>query len=181
MPSTNLGKVKLTPKGDYNPATQYEVLDIVSNAGGSYVALKDVLGVTPNNDGINWQQLSGPGTPGGFGTVTATVDDTSGTPDVEVNTDGPNDAINIEFAFTGLRGAQGVPGKPAIIRDGTWWQWDEDSQKYVDTGETANGNVLYATFEIDPDTMELVEHTSDGYNGPTFCLNNGYLEVTVNG
>ncbi len=175
MPNTNLGKVKLTPRGDYNPATQYEILDIVTNAGGSYVALKDVIGITPNNDGTNWQQLSGPGTQGvTFTPAVSEEGEISWTNDGEL--DNP-DPVNIK----GPKGDQGEAGKPAIIKHGTWWQWDEESQDYVDTGESANGNVLYATFEVDPDTMELTMHAPDDYNGPVFSLENGILEVTVNG
>ena len=46
----------------------------------------------------------------GFGTISATVDNTSGTPGVTVNTSGPDTAKNMTFAFTGLKGPQGEPG-----------------------------------------------------------------------
>ena len=41
------------------------------------------------------------------------------------------------------------------------------------------GNVMYATFDIDTDTGELVMYTPDGYTGPVFSLANGFLEVTI--
>lgn len=53
-----------------------------------------------------------PGTPAGFGNVTATVDDTTGTPQVSVQADGPNTAKNISFSFTGLKGGKGDKGDP---------------------------------------------------------------------
>ena len=46
----------------------------------------------------------------GFGTIAATVDNTSGTPAVSVTTSGPDTAKNITFAFTGLKGPQGATG-----------------------------------------------------------------------
>ena len=110
MPNTVLGKVACTPKGDYNEGAAYVVLDIVAYGGGSYMALKDVTGVTPNNDGVNWMQLAAPGNTGdtgeqgdpgaaaGFGTVSATVDETTGTPSVKVETSGPDE--------------KGIPGIP---------------------------------------------------------------------
>ena len=66
---------------------------------------------------------------------------------------------------------------------GTWWTWDTASGAYTDTGLTAegkDGNVLFATFAVDPATGLLSMTTPDGYAGPEFALNNGYLEVTVN-
>lgn len=75
--------------------------------------------------------------------------------------------------------AQQYSGKPPIIQNGTWWTWNAESQEYEDTGEDAHGNVLYATFDIDPETGMLVMTSPDDYHGPTFALNNGYLEVSI--
>ena len=58
-----------------------------------------------------------PGTPAGFGNITATVDNTTGTPQVSVQSDGPNTAKNISFSFTGLKGEKGDKGDPG--QDGT--------------------------------------------------------------
>ena len=51
-----------------------------------------------------------PGAAAGFGQVTATVDDTGGTPAVEVEASGPDTAKNFHFSFTGLKGQQGDQG-----------------------------------------------------------------------
>lgn len=151
MANTVLGKVSCTPKGDYNEATAYVVLDIVAHDGGSYMALQSVQGVTPSNDGVNWMRLAAPGEKGdkgdtgdtgpqgakgdtgekgdkgdtgdtgpqgvpgaaaGFGTPTATVDDSTGTPDVEVTASGPDTAKVFSFTFTGLKGETGQTGSP---------------------------------------------------------------------
>ena len=122
MPSQVLGKVSVTPKGDYSSATTYYALDIVGYEGGSYLAMKEVTGIEPSNDQVNWMQLSGPGLPGeqgpqgdpgtaaGFGEATATVDDTSGTPSVDVQTSGPDTAKVFTFTFSGLKGTKGDTG-----------------------------------------------------------------------
>ena len=149
MPNTVLGKVSCTPKGDYNEGTAYVVLDIVAYGGGSYMALKDVQGVMPSNDGVNWMQLAAPGEKGdkgdtgntgpqgkqgeqgqkgdkgdpgntgpqgdpgaaaGFGTPTATVDESTGAPSVKVTASGPDTAKVFSFAFTGLKGETGSQG-----------------------------------------------------------------------
>ena len=75
--------------------------------------------------------------------------------------------------------AQEYSGKPPIIQNDTWWTWDAEQGEYVDTGEAARGDVMYATFEIDMDTGELVMYTPDGYTGPVFSLADGFLEVTI--
>lgn len=72
MPSQVLGKVSVTPKGDYSSAATYYALDIVGYECGSYLAMKEVTGVKPSNDQVNWMQLSGPGLPGEDGTNGAT-------------------------------------------------------------------------------------------------------------
>jgi len=120
--NTVLGKVSCVPRGDYSASATYTVLDIAGYQGGSYMALKTVTGVTPSNDGINWMQLSGPGLPGeqgeqgepgaaaGFGQATATVDETTGTPSVDVTTSGPDTAKVFNFAFSGLKGETGAKG-----------------------------------------------------------------------
>jgi hypothetical protein len=54
----------LNPRGTYNLAAAYSRLDMVTDAGNSYVALRPVSGIAPNNDGINWQ-LMAYGAPGG--------------------------------------------------------------------------------------------------------------------
>ena len=122
MPNTVLGKVSCVPRGDYSASATYTVLDIAGYQGGSYMALKTVTGVTPSNDGINWMQLSGPGLPGeqgpqgipgvaaGFGTPTATVDGSTGTPAVEVEASGPDTAKIFAFSFSGLKGEAGEKG-----------------------------------------------------------------------
>ena len=44
------------------------------------------------------------GTPAGFGKIVATVDNSTGTPNVTVTTSGTNEAKNFTFAVTGLKG-----------------------------------------------------------------------------
>ena len=177
MPNTVLGKVSVVPKGDYSASATYYALDIVGYNGGSYLAMQQVTGVTPSNDGVNWMQLSGPGLPGvdgvtftpsvseagviswtndgeeenpdpvdimgppgaaaGFGTVTATADNTSSeTPSVDVQSSGPDTARNFTFAFSGLKGK---PGDTPDIEIGTVDTLEPGQDATADiTGTTPN-------------------------------------------
>lgn len=54
---TNVKATGLIPKGEYNPATSYEKMDMVSYQGNSFLALKAVQGVVPDNDNVNWTLL----------------------------------------------------------------------------------------------------------------------------
>lgn len=53
-----LGKVGLRNRGSYQSSASYTRMDFVLYNGSTYVALKDISGVTPANDGVNWQFLA---------------------------------------------------------------------------------------------------------------------------
>ena len=90
-----------------------------------------------------------------------------------------NAAQSAEDAAESAQTAQEYSGKPPIIQNDTWWTWNAEQGKYVDTGESARGDVMYATFDIDPETGLLTMTTPDGYTGPTFVIVNGFLEVSI--
>lgn len=56
------------------------------------------------------------------------------------------------------------------IRDGYWWRWDEETGEWYNTGEIAKGNVVFATFELDPFTGILTMFTDEEYTGANFFL-----------
>ena len=51
------------------------------------------------------------GAAAGFGTISASVDSTTGTPSVEVSTSGTDTSKNFSFAFSGLKGETGATGQ----------------------------------------------------------------------
>lgn len=91
-----------------------------------------------------------------------------------------NAAKNAMDAADSAEMAQEYSGKPPIIQNDTWWTWNAEQGEYVDTGENARGDVMYATFEIDPQNGMLTMTTPDLYDGPVFFLVNGFLEVSIN-
>lgn len=72
---------------------------------------ENVFEVTDRTGAKKTLNLNGSsGTPAGFGEITATVDNSTGTPNVTVTTSGTNEAKNFTFAFTGLKGEKGDAG-----------------------------------------------------------------------
>ena len=98
-----------------------------------------------------------PGTPAGFGNITATVDNTTGSPQVSVQADGPNTAKNISFSFTGLKGEKGEKGDPG----GAGAEVNSIAPLTVGTAPTATG--VYSTATGDSSTASGVYSTASGY------------------
>lgn len=63
MATKILGKVALTPKGEFSELTEYQVLDIITYQGSSYVCLQTTKGNLPTND-TYWQLVAEKGDKG---------------------------------------------------------------------------------------------------------------------
>ena len=63
MATKILGKVAITPKGEYSNATTYQNLDLITYQGGSYLALKETTGILPTNNEY-WQLIAEKGQDG---------------------------------------------------------------------------------------------------------------------
>lgn len=63
MATKILGKVAITPKGEYNSATTYQDLDLITYQGNSYLALKETTGNLPTNNEY-WQLIAEKGQDG---------------------------------------------------------------------------------------------------------------------
>lgn len=105
MPSTNLGKVSITPKGEYNAQIAYEPLDVISYQGDGYIVLKSVQGVTPVN-GDTYMKLVSKGDAGQKGDT--------GAPGEKGDPGQPG-----EQGVPGEKGEQGEKGDPFTYADFT--------------------------------------------------------------
>ena len=101
-----------------------------------------------------------PGAAAGFGTVTATADNTSSeTPSVDVQSSGPDTAKNFTFAFTGLKGK---PGDTPDIEIGTVTTLEPDQDATADiTGTTPNLSLSLGIPKGQPGTsVSRIQRTS---------------------
>jgi len=74
MATVNLGAIKFNWKGAYNNSTQYQVDDVVSSGGSSYVCIQASQGNAVGNATAYWNIMSSAGTNGTNGTdLTSTL------------------------------------------------------------------------------------------------------------
>lgn len=163
--ATILGKVSVTPKGAWNGANSYNFLDIVSNAGSSYLAVQPVAAGTPLDNTSFWLQIAAKGDPGQDGTdgaageitgASASISGGVGTPGVTVTPGGTPTARTFTFAFVNLKGEQGETGNgiASIVKTGTAGLVDTYTVTYTDgttmTYEVKNGaEALDATLTLE--------------------------------
>jgi hypothetical protein len=73
--------------------------------------------------------------------------------------------------------AQEVAEHPNAVGDnGNWWQWDAQSDEYVDTGVAALNVVAY---NVDGTTGELIMSVVDGMDYPNMSVVEGNLVLTL--
>ena len=152
MADTRLYKVAITPKGKYIHGTEYDALCQVLYAtenggdGCSYISLKRNVNVRPGTDNTVWAICLEKGEKGeqgengaGFTNVDVTVDNTSGTPSGTAVIE--NDTLYLRISgIKGADGQSGTSGKAPIIgSNGNWYEWDDATSQYVDTGESSRG------------------------------------------
>lgn len=101
--TTDLGKVMVTPRGEYNEATQYYELDIVSHQGNSFLVVADCIGVTPAEGDEHYQLLAKKGDQGPQGQKGDTGEQGPQGPQGNPGTPGQQ----------GEKGDKGDPGKSA--------------------------------------------------------------------
>lgn len=64
MGSVNLGRVRVVPRGVWNSGTSYTILDVVTDAGSSYMAVQNVPPGTALTNAAFWQVVAAKGADG---------------------------------------------------------------------------------------------------------------------
>lgn len=147
---TTLGKVGLSPKGEYNAETEYARLDIISCSGSSFIILKDgVIGIAPTPDNINFMLVANKGDKGDAFTWDDFTDDQIGLIKGEKGDPflyGDFNAEQIEDLKKPATEAAKVAKDAAAealnvpkIQDGYFWMYDVEQKKYIKTNSPATG------------------------------------------
>ena len=109
---STLGKVVCTPKGAWSDATDYAVLDIVTDGGNAYLAKNAVPAGTALTNTSYWIKLVSKGDKGDTGEIvsmSASVTGGYGTPAVSVTAGGTSTERTFELEFSNLNG-NGITG-----------------------------------------------------------------------
>lgn len=148
--TTNLGKVSVTPKGAWANTNTYEILDIVTSGGSSYLAKQDVpVGVSLSNTSY-WIMIAEKGDGGEVTSASASISGGYGTPGVSVTAGGTAHERTLAFAFTNLRGEKGETGNgiDSVYKTGTSGLVDTYTILFTD-GNTYEFEVNNGTASID--------------------------------
>ena len=167
-----LGKVSITPQGDYDVEIDYKILDTINDNGKTFIAKKNVPKGTPTDNEEYWMEIAS-GKNATIQNVTATVDNHIGTPEVIVTLTGDefNRIINLEFKnlkgdtgasiniISALAGEDELPdtGKygDAYLIDGNLYLYVEKNGNVVSNPKWNNsGTIKFSYKDFTPEQIE---------------------------
>lgn len=100
--------------------------------------------------------------------------------DGSVKIDANNGDVNVAECVTQTARAKAYADNPPKIGDdGCWWTYDETSKAYKSTGEYAIGGIMYPSFYIDTNTMEVVLSDNNSISSNLFGIEEGYLIINT--
>lgn len=146
-----LGKILLMPKGDYDPAEPYRILDWVRYDNKLWVCTADCTGETPATTSAYWQFMTKDGmgiaditaTPVATGhQVTITYDDPSKAPVTFVVTNGAGGDMYKAFYDPDGDGSVNEADKARALYDPTSGK-TADTDVLTELGEDSSGNLVY--------------------------------------
>lgn len=181
----NLGKVMVTPKGEYASSVTYEPLDVITYDGSSYLVLVESRGVVPSTSSPNYQVVASKGQKGDPGQASSiqigaiTVVDSPS--QMTVTNSGTANAAILNFALA--RGEQGLPGRPTLTKTATIQtsNWSNDVATVSVTDMTANAVIIVtpspSSYQIASDCG--IYCSAQGAGTLTFTAINGAPSSTV--
>lgn len=167
-----LGKVSITPQGDYDVGIDYKILDTINDNGKTFIAKKNVPKGTLTDNEEYWMEIAS-GKNATIQNVTATVDNHIGIPEVVVTLSGDefNRIINLEFKnlkgdtgasiniISNLAGEDELPdtGKygDAYLIDGNLYLYVEKNGNVVSNPKWNNsGTIKFSYKDFTPEQIE---------------------------
>ena len=115
--------------------------------------------VTNGSDGMD-------GLSAGFGNVTATVSNTTGTPNVTVTASGPDTAKNFSFAFSGLKGESGTPSHITTYSMSA-------------TAESSTDGIIDQTYALTADGLDKGDYIHTKKSGVHIDNDQNYIKRTI--
>lgn len=137
---SNLGKVGITPKGEYDAGTSYERLDFVTLNGSGYVCVSPSVGERPD-ESENWKLAASKGDTGAVFTPSVSEDGTLSWSNESGLDNPPSVIIKGERGETGATGPQGPQGEPNIVKGPAYANAEALEQAVQDPKEGDQYNV----------------------------------------
>lgn len=192
---TDIGKIAITPPRS-NDLPRYDIIDLIAKEGRAYLSLK-INNTAEVTDPESWLQI----TENSYDTAVR-LGLFEGTEEEWIHSlsAASEEAARLaqeqiqaceeatEAAITAAEKADEASGRLNTLSDnrdqivdGYWWRYNEETGEYENTGHRANGDTLFATFDIDPETGLLSVYTDKAYNGPQFEMDEetGMLQVII--
>ncbi|MCC8199031.1 MAG: hypothetical protein LIP06_10780 [Tannerellaceae bacterium] len=191
---TDIGKIAITPRS--NDLPWYDIIDLIAKDGRAYLSLK-INNTAEVTDPESWLQITENSYDTALrlglfeGTEAEWIHSLSAASE-EAARLALEQARACQEATAAAVTATGKADEAADhlntlsdhrdqIVDGYWWQYNEETGAYENTGHRAHGDTLFATFDIDPETGLLSVYTDEAYNGPQFEIDEetGMLQVII--
>ena len=172
-----LGKVGISPKGEWQSGSLYQRLDLVSYNNGSFISLINDNINHPTSDPLYQQTAAS--------TEEITQDTLQAITNANLATQNTIEAINSAniatvSASNAAALATEVAEHPDKIVEDYWWKWNIGTKEYEDTGIKAKGDVQYTTFYLDSETGILSQTFDTDLQNTTFSLVSGSLILEIN-
>ena len=143
------GRILIIPRGEWNPESTYEMLDLLSHGGKAWMAKKTSIGIEPTFDNDEyWHPILG--TDGSFVTETELMKIvTNMTRVLEISL--PASGWTTEYPFTQTVNNESIEGTsdPTMVRILVGTESEEEVKSYekayglIFAGETADGSATF--------------------------------------
>lgn len=152
----NAGRIMPLPRGEYNSAVTYNLLDFVTHDGSSYICKKESMGNTPSENSEYWQLMARKGSSGGAVTGVKGNAETAyrqGNVNITKDNIGLNNVAN-ERQYSALNPQPSVTGSSGSCTG--------NSATATKATQDKNGNDIVNTYATKTEMNAVKKSVSDG-------------------